>query len=521
MTNDKKGTNSEFPTIKPAPITLTRDEAVPEQPAAARGARGPVLWLVLALLLIAALVVFVLPEWVAPVTPPAASTPPAAGTSAATAAAGTTPPANTAKGPGPWSEAQQERLRKQSQDLLQQMLDSQDALKQHGVQQWAANDYKKAMAAAKQGDDAYAAQHFGKALNHYRSALDSLKALQARMPQVYAAAMQAGGDALNSGDAGKAQQAFATALLIRPGDAAARKGKQRASTLDQVNALIRQGDKQRGNGKLEAAKATYRKALDIDQYDNTARQRLGQVNGQLRENAFRAHMSAGYAALDKGKPEQARRAFAEALKIKSGAGEARAGMEQAEQQITNRRIQDDLDAAHKAAAAEDWSGAIKYYTRALSLDDSLAAASQGLATARRRATLDQRLEETIKHPLRLADNQVFEQAKALGREALAVDNPGPRLKGQIAALAREVQQARTPVRVPLRSDNQTHVVIYKVGDLGQFDQTSVKLTPGHYVAVGSRSGYRDVRVEFTVQPGQSPDPVTVEVNEQIGTGAGQ
>jgi len=42
----------------------------------------------------------------------------------------------------------------------------------------------------------------------------------------------------------------------------------------------------------------------------------------------------------------------------------------------------------------------------------------------------------------------------------------------------------------------TDVSIYKVGKLGNFTETELTLRPGIYVAVGSRPGYRDVRLEF-------------------------
>jgi len=67
-----------------------------------------------------------------------------------------------------------------------------------------------------------------------------------------------------------------------------------------------------------------------------------------------------------------------------------------------------------------------------------------------------------------------------------------------------------------RSDNQTHVILYRVADLGQFEQVSLNLRPGKYVAAGSRSGYRDVRVEFTVT-GESKDrTILVRCEEPIG-----
>lgn len=513
MNNDKKGdAGGDFPTIEPAVITLT-----PETPAAADGdrrRRSPLVWAALALLLLAvAGVIFVLPGWVGPASPPPAASAPASSTGGPTAGPAT--PAGKGGGATPWSEAQQTELRKQSQALLQQMLDLQQDLKQHHVEQWAGDSYKQALETAQQGDDAYAAQQFEQALAHYRQAREALQGLKDGMPQVYADAMAGGRQALVDGDAKQADTAFATALLIRPGDTAAQRGKQRAATLDQVLALIDKGDQQRQNGQLQAARESYAAALDLDKDAGRARQGLEQVNTELREQEYRRHMSAGYAALEQKQPEQARAAFKAALQIKAGDGTARAGLEQAEQQITNRRIEAAIAAARQAAAGEDWQAAVDQYRQALSLDASLTAAQEGLRRTQHRLDLDRRLQETINNPLRLADDKVYEQARALGREALAVDQPGPRLKGQIADLARVVRQAGTPVTVPLRSDNQTRVTIYKVADLDPFEATSVSLTPGHYVAVGSRPGYRDVRVEFTVRAGQPPDPVVIQVSEKI------
>ena len=67
----------------------------------------------------------------------------------------------------------------------------------------------------------------------------------------------------------------------------------------------------------------------------------------------------------------------------------------------------------------------------------------------------------------------------------------------------------------LVSDNVTDVAIYKVGKLGAFNTTELSLRPGTYVAVGSRPGYRDVRLEFRVAPEIDMQPVVVRCEEQI------
>jgi hypothetical protein len=48
-----------------------------------------------------------------------------------------------------------------------------------------------------------------------------------------------------------------------------------------------------------------------------------------------------------------------------------------------------------------------------------------------------------------------------------------------------------------------------------FQQEELVLSPGKYVAVGSRSGFRDVRLEFVVRSGEPIEPLSVACTEAI------
>jgi len=61
----------------------------------------------------------------------------------------------------------------------------------------------------------------------------------------------------------------------------------------------------------------------------------------------------------------------------------------------------------------------------------------------------------------------------------------------------------------------TQVTLYRVGQLGTFDSRVVPLKPGRYIAAGSRKGYRDVRVEFAVVPGEELSPIVIRCKETI------
>ena len=78
-----------------------------------------------------------------------------------------------------------------------------------------------------------------------------------------------------------------------------------------------------------------------------------------------------------------------------------------------------------------------------------------------------------------------------------------------------LENSQVPIDVQLVSDNLTEVTLLRVSNLGIFQQTSVALKPGLYVAVGKRIGYREVREEFTVGFGQTPTAVTIQCVEPV------
>jgi hypothetical protein len=92
---------------------------------------------------------------------------------------------------------------------------------------------------------------------------------------------------------------------------------------------------------------------------------------------------------------------------------------------------------------------------------------------------------------------------------------GPRLGEQRDELSRLLKRAATPLTVQLMSDNETDVSVYKIGKLGKFSATELELRPGTYVAVGSRPGFRDVRIEFRVGPEMDMQPVAIRCEERI------
>lgn len=211
----------------------------------------------------------------------------------------------------------------------------------------------------------------------------------------------------------------------------------------------------------------------------------------------------------------ARAAFRMAQELQPGSREPADGLLQVDQGI---RLGSISSFEHDAVSLEDkeqWQESAVAYQHILELDGNLSFAQEGLGRSRQMIALHEQLNKYIEDPDSLSAPRTMQAATQLVVSITRRQDIGPRLAGQRDELSHLLKRAATPLTVQLRSDNATDVSIYKIGKLGTFDATELALRPGTYVVVGSRPGYRDVRLEFRVAPEIDMQPVVVRCEERI------
>jgi tetratricopeptide (TPR) repeat protein len=417
------------------------------------------------------------------------------------------------------SEGEVAALTDEAESLLAQLLEQQQALENRSVQSWGDTTFSAYQTAGRAADDAFLAEDLPEAVRQYHAALDMGAELLARSDQILADALAAGDAAIAGGDAELAARQFAVALGVDPDNAAALHGQQRASVLSDVLAAVNRAESLMDDGQYAEAVTAYRSALAIDRDFAAARKGLARAETQAANAEFEGVLAQGFAALDRERFDAAVEQFEAALAMRPDSDAAGNGLERAIEGQEQGAIAMAEIRARAFELREAWDEAIERYREALATDPTLKFAIEGLARAQRRADLDTKLEALISSPQMLLTDSVLADARGLLAEAQAIDNAGPRLSMQVERLDELVELASTPIGITLVSDNLTEVAVFRVGEIGAFESTELKLRPGTYTATGRRRGYRDVRETFTVLPGTDNGPVTVICVEPIDVGS--
>lgn len=234
-----------------------------------------------------------------------------------------------------------------------------------------------------------------------------------------------------------------------------------------------------------------------------------------RAEAFAGAMTEGLAALDRQDFAAARAAFASARGVKPDSPQAADGLARAEAGLRRLTIAAQREEAEALEAEEEWRDALAHYEAVLAIDPAILFAQEGRDRARDRAELAESLAFHLASPGRLSSDEVLREASDLVARAAEIEPAGPRHRRQVAELRRLVDAFARPVVARLRSDDLTQVVVYRVGRLGTFTERSLELRPGTYTVVGSREGYRDVRRQLRIEPGEEPEPLEVRCEEKI------
>jgi tetratricopeptide (TPR) repeat protein len=240
-----------------------------------------------------------------------------------------------------------------------------------------------------------------------------------------------------------------------------------------------------------------------------ARELNNALSTELIQQRYQAKMSQGFLALDQQRWGSARRAFGEAENILPGQNNTELALAQtgAAQELVE--VTQLLDKAKGLEAQEQWDGAQKIYEKLLRRDGSLVEPNVRLVVVKARAKIAAKYRRYIADPMLLSSAQEAVQAELLLRDTAALTAKSSVLAEQHQLLTKHLSVMKTPQDIAFTSDGETQVTVFKVAKLGKFNQTTLTLMPGKYIASGNRQGYRDIRVEFIVRGDSAIPPITI------------
>ena len=403
--------------------------------------------------------------------------------------------------------------------LLNEALKRQARLENEGVKNWGTTiletSYPEAQAVLAKAIDEFDKQRFQSAIDGFQNAISLLGKLDTNKDKRYRRAIAAGDQAIRSQNTDEAAKRYRVALSIRPGDSSASAGVKRANTLPLVLAKMAEGKYHETSSKLDDALRAYRAAKALDGAYEPAAQNADRVAALIKDRDYRQAVSATLVALDSYRYGEAERALAGAARIRpkgSEISDLRRRIRLARQLAALTRLRR-IAAAHEIK--EQWKDAIKSYDKALRVDKSADFAVRGKALAQKYAHLHAQLEKYLSAPERLNSPEPLAHATQVLAAADEATTAGPRLKDSRNRLRSYISQALKPRPVLLQSDAKTSVTVYRVGRFGTFREKRLNLRPGAYTVVGSRSGYRDVRVRFRIGPTEAENIIVIKCTDRI------
>jgi len=399
--------------------------------------------------------------------------------------------------------------------LLSELLIKIESLKLQGILFWGMEKWEDVLIVQQEGDSAFIEQQYDLSAGRYREALQMLSDLEISIPDVLTNALKMGQSSILSGNENDAIANFEIALAIDGNNIEAKLGLDRALKLDQVLERTQRGQTEFAMGSYESAIQSFEDALLIDPDWEPAINGLAQSKQSYADNLFQESLSKGYRSLNDESFDEAESLFDQALSIRPNSEEAL----QALDELNLKRIAS-LTKSLKykgliAEVNEEWNQAKGFYQEILVIDANLEEVKESLSRVESRILLEAEMKSIIARSDAYNDNKVLGQAQALLETAKSIERIGPKMEESIQKLDSLIQIALIPIEVIFESDQFTEVTIFKVDQMGTFQQKIVSLRPGIYTARGSRKGFKDETIRFRVDPNKQNQRVKIICNKKI------
>lgn len=421
--------------------------------------------------------------------------------------------------PKPVEAAPQESKKSDAEKMLADTLRQLARIEGEGARIWGIEVVDGASIAAvdsllERARTLFAQRNYAAASTVLTEAASSIKLLDQTKSGRLETALKAGGKALDALDASTAETHYRIASALKPGSPEIEAALDRAKKLPEALRHLNAGTSAEQAGESEEALQAYQNALAVDPALVGAKEGLKRVEAAAKAANLQKAISQVHERLNANDASGAEAALARAVKIDSGPAEITDLRKRVAAAVLVARMEKNRNRAEESERKENWSEALKAYEEALAIDPSTAFAISGRARARAQVDLHRNIDSYLAQPDRLQSASPLAHATAiLAATSKQVD--GPVLAAKKEKLQQLIVAYSRPVPVTIKSDRQTSVELYRVGLIGIFETYKIDLPPGKYVAVGSRTGFRDVRVEFEVPPGAMAHNVSVECSEAI------
>ena len=415
--------------------------------------------------------------------------------------------------------AEKTKYRKDAQLVLEKIVDIRDLLKSKSIEKWNAEKFNIALENISIGDDLYREGEYLRSIKQYREALDQLNNLQEEAANIIESTIISANNNIEKLDSELTVEqtinSINLAFDIDKNNESIRLLKERSLKLPDLFNKVMQSDQFISEQKYEDAFSVLSEAIMLDPYRKKTKTSMEDLNKQIKEKTFIEFMSEGFEAMDQNNFSSARKVFNEALKTYPERPDVYDALNQLESRESSFQIKERIKNAEANENLENWSEAKKEYEALLESDNSLVSLKARLITVRIRAELDEQLENLINNPLTLRSDELHQKAKKLLKTAQGINQRGAKLEKQIENVSKIIVQARNPIPVNFFSDNKTKVTIFKIGSLGLFEKRTIELVPGKYVALGQRIGFRDVRLDFAIEPNEVDKNISIMCVESI------
>ncbi|MAZ24370.1 MAG: hypothetical protein CMK41_01150 [Porticoccaceae bacterium] len=415
--------------------------------------------------------------------------------------------------------AEKTRYRKSAQLILEELIEVRDILESQSVDKWGDSEFKSALKNVSEGDELYRTGDYLESIEKYKNALDQLISLKSRGKEIVQQAISESNKDIEKLDSEllipKVRSSVNLASLIEPDNEDIKLLKTRIENLPELFNQIMQSRQLIGSGNFYDAKNILTEASLIDPNRLQTKLRLNELQRLIKEENFTRFMSEGFNALNKNEFSLAREVFNEALITYPNRSDVREALVQLETRQTSFQISTKIAIAESEEKKENWQKALEIYESVLLQDSTLTDIQAKLINIRIRAQLDKNIQNFIYNPLTLSSESNYQSAKSLLLNAKRINNQGVKLKNQILKLSNIIEDSRKLFNINLLSDQKTEITIFKIGTIGLVEKYTMSLVPGKYIAQGRRSGFRDKRVEFVIEPSQTVKNITVICSEKI------